>query len=117
MKIAILGSGYVGLVVGTCFADTGNRVTCVDVDDAKIARLRRGDVPIYEPGLEELLQRNVAEGRLFFGTDVGGAVQAAQVVFIAVGTPQDEDGAADLTHVLAVADTIGANMNDPRSSC
>ncbi len=112
MKIAIIGSGYVGLVVGTCFADTGNRVTCVDVDDAKIARLRRGDVPIYEPGLEELLQRNTAEGRLFFGTDVAGAVQAAQVVFIAVGTPQNEDGAADLKHVLAVADTIGANMND-----
>lgn len=112
MKIAIIGSGYVGLVVGTCFADTGNRVTCADVNDDKIARLRRGEVPIYEPGLEELIQRNVAEGRLFFSTDIAGAIQAAQVVFIAVGTPQDEDGAADLTHVLAVAETIGANMND-----
>lgn len=112
MKITVIGSGYVGLVVGTCFADTGNRVTCVDVNEDKIARLRRGEVPIYEPGLEELIQRNVGEGRLFFSTDVAAAVQAAQVVFIAVGTPQDEDGAADLTHVLAVADTIGANMND-----
>lgn len=112
MKIAIIGSGYVGLVVGTCFADTGNRVTCADVNEDKVARLRRGEVPIFEPGLEELLQRNVAEGRLFFSTDIAGAIQAAQVVFIAVGTPQDEDGAADLTHVLAVAETIGANMND-----
>ena len=111
MKIAIIGSGYVGLVVGTCFADTGNRVTCVDVDEAKIARLRRGELPIYEPGLEELLLRQVGEGRLFFSTDVAGAVQAAQVVFIAVGTPQDEDGSADLSHVLSVADTIGANVN------
>ncbi|MBX3465024.1 MAG: UDP-glucose/GDP-mannose dehydrogenase family protein [Planctomycetes bacterium] len=112
MKIAILGSGYVGLVVGTCFADTGNRVTCCDVDESKIARLRRGEVPIYEPGLEELLQRNVAEGRLFFSTDIAAAIQQAQVVFIAVGTPQDEDGSADLSHVLAVAETIGANMNN-----
>jgi len=111
MKIAIIGSGYVGLVVGTCFADTGNRVTCVDVDEEKIARLRRGELPIYEPGLEELLLRNVGEGRLFFSTDVAGAVQAAQVVFVAVGTPQDEDGSADLSHVLSVADTIGANLN------
>lgn len=112
MKITIIGSGYVGLVVGTCFADTGNRVTCVDVNEDKIARLKAGEVPIYEPGLEELIQRNVAEGRLFFSTDIAGAIQAAQVVFIAVGTPQDEDGAADLRHVLAVADTIGANMTD-----
>jgi UDPglucose 6-dehydrogenase len=112
MKIAIIGSGYVGLVVGTCFADTGNRVTCCDVNEDKIARLRRGEVPIYEPGLEELIQRNVAEGRLFFSTDIKAAIQGAQVVFIAVGTPQDEDGSADLTHVLSVAETIGAHMND-----
>ncbi|MBL8729523.1 MAG: UDP-glucose/GDP-mannose dehydrogenase family protein [Planctomycetes bacterium] len=112
MKIAILGSGYVGLVVGTCFADTGNRTTCVDVDEAKINRLRRGEVPIYEPGLEELIQRNVAEGRLFFTTDLAATIRGAQVVFIAVGTPGDEDGSADLTHVLSVAETIGANMND-----
>ena len=112
MKIAIIGSGYVGLVVGTCFADSGNRVTCADVNEDKIARLRRGEVPIYEPGLEELIQRNVAEGRLFFHTDVAAAIRGAKVVFIAVGTPQDEDGSADLTHVLAVADTIADNLND-----
>jgi len=112
MKIAIIGSGYVGLVVGTCFADTGNRITCCDVNEDKIARLRRGEVPIFEPGLEELIQRNVAEGRLFFSTDIKAAIQGAQVVFIAVGTPQDEDGSADLTHVLSVAETIGTHMND-----
>jgi UDPglucose 6-dehydrogenase len=112
MKIAVIGSGYVGLVVGTCFADTGNRITCVDVNEDKIARLKRGEIPIYEPGLEELLQRNVAEGRLFFSTDVAGSIQKAQVVFIAVGTPQDEDGSADLTYVLAVAEAIGKNLND-----
>jgi UDPglucose 6-dehydrogenase len=115
MKIAVIGSGYVGLVVGTCFADTGNRVTCVDVNEDKVQRLQRGEVPIYEPGLEELIQRNVAEGRLFFSTDVAGSIQKAQVVFIAVGTPQDEDGSADLSHVLAVADTVGANMNDHKT--
>ncbi|HEX6813285.1 MAG TPA: UDP-glucose/GDP-mannose dehydrogenase family protein [Planctomycetota bacterium] len=112
MKIAVIGSGYVGLVVGTCFADTGNRVTCVDVDANKIARLKRGDIPIFEPGLEELIGRNVAEGRLFFDTDVAGAIKAAKVIFIAVGTPQDEDGSADLRHVLATADTIGENLNE-----
>ncbi|HEX5054208.1 MAG TPA: UDP-glucose/GDP-mannose dehydrogenase family protein [Planctomycetota bacterium] len=111
MKIAVIGSGYVGLVVGTCFADSGNRVACVDVNADKIARLQRGEVPIYEPGLEELLQRNVAERRMSFSTDIVGAIKAAQVVFIAVGTPQDEDGSADLSHVLSVADSIGANMN------
>ncbi|MBK8097413.1 MAG: UDP-glucose/GDP-mannose dehydrogenase family protein [Planctomycetes bacterium] len=110
MKIAVIGSGYVGLVVGTCFADTGNRVTCVDVNEDKIARLLRGEIPIYEPGLEELVQRNVAEGRLFFSSDVVGAIKKAAVIFIAVGTPQDEDGSADLTHVLAVADAIGTAM-------
>ncbi len=112
MKIAVIGSGYVGLVVGTCFADTGNRVTCVDVNEQKIAQLLRGEVPIYEPGLDELIQRNVTEGRLFFKTDVAGAIRSSQVVFIAVGTPQDEDGSADLRHVLAVADEIGKNMTD-----
>ncbi|MEO6598102.1 MAG: UDP-glucose/GDP-mannose dehydrogenase family protein [Planctomycetota bacterium] len=112
MKIAVIGSGYVGLVVGTCFADSGNRIACVDVNEDKIARLQRGELPIFEPGLEELLQRNVAEGRLFFSTDVKGAIKSAQVVFIAVGTPQDEDGSADLSHVLSVADSIGDHMND-----
>ena len=112
MKIAVIGSGYVGLVVGTCFADTGNRVTCVDVDADKIARLKRGDIPIFEPGLDELIARNVAEGRLFFDTNTANAVKAAQVVFIAVGTPQDGDGNADLKYVLAVADTIGDHLSE-----
>jgi UDPglucose 6-dehydrogenase len=111
MKIAVIGSGYVGLVVGTCFAETGNRITCVDVDEQKIRKLRDGKVPIYEPGLEELIGRNVAEGRIQFSTDVAGAIRSAQVVFIAVGTPQGEDGSADLRHVLGVARTIGENMN------
>jgi UDPglucose 6-dehydrogenase len=112
MKIAVIGSGYVGLVVGTCFADTGNRITCVDVNEDKIARLQRGEVPIYEPGLEELIQRNVAEGRLTFSTDIASAIQKCQVIFIAVGTPQDEDGSADLRHVIAVAHAIGTHMQD-----
>ena len=115
MKIAVIGSGYVGLVVGTCFADTGNRVTCVDVNEDKIARLQRGEIPIYEPGLEELIQRNVGEGRLFFSTDVATAIRKSQVIFIAVGTPQDEDGSADLRHVLAVADAIGTHMDGYRT--
>jgi UDPglucose 6-dehydrogenase len=112
MKIAVIGSGYVGLVVGTCFADTGNRITCVDVNEDKIARLQRGEIPIYEPGLEELIQRNVAEGRLTFSTDIASAIQKCQVIFIAVGTPQDEDGSADLRHVIAVAHAIGTHMQD-----
>jgi UDPglucose 6-dehydrogenase len=115
MKIAVIGSGYVGLVVGTCFADSGNRVTCVDVDAGKIARLQKGEVPIYEPGLEELIRRNIEEGRLFFSTDIAGAVKKAQVVFIAVGTPQDDDGSADLTHVLEAAAVIGKNMDKPKT--
>ncbi len=111
MKIAVIGTGYVGLVVGTCFAETGNKVTCVDVDQNKIDKLRNGEVPIYEPGLEELIGRNVAEGRLHFDTDVAAAVREAKVCFIAVGTPPDEDGSADLKYVLAVARSIGENLN------
>ncbi len=111
MRIAVIGTGYVGLVVGTCFAETGNRVSCVDVDERKIRMLKEGKVPIYEPGLEELIQRNVEEGRLHFGTDVVEAIKSAKVVFIAVGTPQGEDGSADLKHVLSVARTIGQSMN------
>ena len=111
MKIAVIGTGYVGLVVGTCFAETGNRVTCVDVDADKIARLNRGEVPIYEPGLEELIARNVEEGRLAFTTDFAPAVRDAKVCFIAVGTPPDEDGSADLRYVLGVARSIGENLN------
>ena len=111
MKIAVVGSGYVGLVVGTCFADSGNRITCVDVNADKIASLNRGEVPIFEPGLEELIKRNVEEGRLAFSTDVAGAIKESSVIFIAVGTPQDEDGSADLRYVIAVADAIGTHMN------
>ena len=115
MKIAVIGSGYVGLVVGTCFADTGNKVYCVDVDEKKIARLQAGEVPIFEPGLEELIQRNVQEGRLTFSTDVATAIKKAAVIFIAVGTPPGEDGSADLRYVLAVADSIGTHMESPKT--
>ncbi len=110
MQIAVIGTGYVGLVVGTCFAETGNRVTCVDNDKAKIDTLRKGDVPIYEPGLKELVARNVSENRLFFSTDLDSAVKNADVCLIAVGTPMGEDGSADLQHVLAVAQAIGKSM-------
>src|SRR5690242_13976157 len=107
MNIAVIGTGYVGLVAGACLAETGNSVTCVDVDTAKVERLRRGEIPIFEPGLDEIVERNQAHGRLAFTTDIASAVAAAEVVFIAVGTPPDEDGSADLRHVLAVAETIG----------
>jgi UDPglucose 6-dehydrogenase len=112
MRIAVVGSGYVGLVAGACLADTGNQVTCADIDAGKVARLCAGQMPIYEPGLEALVTRNLEEGRLGFTTDVGAAVRAAEIIFIAVGTPPDEDGTADLQHVLAVADTIGRNLGD-----
>jgi UDPglucose 6-dehydrogenase len=114
MKIAVVGTGYVGLVVGTCFAETGHRVTCVDIDEDKIAMLERGEVPIYEPGLKELIDRNVAEERLFFTTDVKAAIEDNTTVFIAVGTPPDEDGSADLKYVLAVAASIGKHMTGYR---
>jgi UDPglucose 6-dehydrogenase len=111
MQVAVIGTGYVGLVAGACLADTGRDVVCVDIDEAKIEGLRNGIIPIYEPGLEPLVNRNLADGRLRFSTDVGGAVRESDVIFIAVGTPMDEDGSADLQHVLAVAATIGENMN------
>lgn len=111
MKIAMIGSGYVGLVAGTCFAETGNDVICVDVDHRKIDRLGRGEVTIYEPRLEELLRRNLEEGRLQFSTDLAGAVQSSLLVFIAVGTPQGEDGSSDLRYVLQAAAEIAAAMN------
>jgi UDPglucose 6-dehydrogenase len=111
MKVAVVGTGYVGLVVGACLAETGNDVTCADVDAAKIAALHDGRIPIYEPGLEPLVVRNQRDGRLAFTTDVGAAVERSDVVFIAVGTPSGEDGSADLQHVLAVARTIGKHMN------
>jgi UDPglucose 6-dehydrogenase len=111
MKIAVVGTGYVGLVAGACFADVGNDVTCVDIDDKKIRDLEKGIIPIFEPGLEEIVKRNHREERLFFSTDMKASVEKANIIFIAVGTPPDEDGSADLSHVLAVARAIGQNMN------
>lgn len=111
MKIAVVGTGYVGLVAGACFAETGHTVVCVDKDEAKIRMLRRGKLPIFEPGLEELVRRNAEEKRLSFTAQLPRAVRAASVVVIAVGTPQGEDGAADLQHVLAVAREIAQAMN------
>jgi UDPglucose 6-dehydrogenase len=114
MNVAVVGTGYVGLVMGAGLAEMGNTVICADVDAPKIDRLKQSEIPIYEPGLEPLVVRNQAEGRLAFTTDVGAAVEKSDVVFIAVGTPPDEDGSADLSHVLAVADTIGRHMNRPK---
>ena len=111
MNIAIVGTGYVGLVSGVCFAEMGIDVTCVDIDSAKIERLKQGEVPIYEPGLDEMLLRNVAAGRLHFTTDLRTCLDSVEVVFSAVGTPPDEDGSADLQYVLAVARTFGQNIS------
>ena len=110
MKLAVVGTGYVGLVAGACFAETGNDVVCVDVDAAKIAQLRENVIPIFEPGLGELVERNQRDGRLAFTTDLAAAVADAAVIFIAVGTPPDEDGSADLSHVLGVAREIGRHL-------
>ena len=112
MKVTIFGSGYVGLVSGACLADVGNEVVCVDIDQAKVDRLKRGEIPIYEPGLEQLVRTNQAAGRLSFTTDVVEGVAHGLFQFIAVGTPPDEDGSADLQYVLAVASSIGEQMND-----
>jgi UDPglucose 6-dehydrogenase len=111
MKIAVAGTGYVGLVLGACLAENGNSVACVDKDESKIDMLKAGRMPIYEPGLEEIVRRNDHEERLTFTTDLVSAVSASEIVFIAVGTPQGEDGAADLQHVLAVARDVGRSMN------
>jgi len=111
MNISIVGTGYVGLVTGTCFAEVGLNVTCIDVDSRKIENLNRGIIPIYEPGLENMVNRNVQVGRLRFETDLTACLNDVEVVFSAVGTPPDEDGSADLKYVLEVARTIGANMN------
>ncbi|HEY0886016.1 MAG TPA: UDP-glucose/GDP-mannose dehydrogenase family protein [Ramlibacter sp.] len=113
MRVAIFGTGYVGLVTGTCLAEVGHDVVCVDVDASKIDGLGRGEVPIYEPGLEPMVRANHAEGRLRFTTDAAAAVAHGSIVFIAVGTPPDEDGSADLQYVLAVARTIGEHMERP----
>lgn len=112
MDISVIGTGYVGLVVSACLAENGNHVIAVDIDEDKIARLRRGEIPIYEPGLAELVKRNVTEERLSFTTDFDDAVGQTKLLFIAVGTPPDEDGSADMTHVLAVAEGIGRVMEE-----
>ena len=112
MRVTIFGSGYVGLVTGACLADAGNHVICVDVDEAKIARLNKGEVPIHEPGLDELIHRNAEKGRIKFTTDAKAGVAHGTFQMIAVGTPPDEDGSADLRYVLAVAETIGQHMDE-----
>ncbi len=114
MNVAVIGSGYVGLVLGACLAESGNDVISADIDEAKVTRLNRGEVPIYEPGLEPLIRSNLAAGRLRYTTDVAEAVRASKVIFIAVGTPPGEDGSADLKHVLEVAEAIGMAMNDEK---
>ena len=110
MNISVIGTGYVGLVVGACLAETGNNVCCADIDEKKIGRLRKNDIPIYEPGLEPLVQRNQKEERLSFTTDLPKAIALADVIFIAVGTPPGEDGAADLKYVLQVAELVGRHL-------
>lgn len=107
MKIAVVGTGYVGLVTGTCFAETGNQVICVDIDENKIGRLLKGDIPIYEPGLDVLFDRNVSEGRLKFTTNLAEGIKEAQIIFLALPTPPGEDGSADLKYILKVADDLG----------
>jgi UDPglucose 6-dehydrogenase len=110
MKIGVVGTGYVGLVTGTCFADSGNAVTCLDINADKVARLNRGEIPIYEPGLEELVERNARAGRLKFTTDTAAAITGAEVVFLAVGTPPSADGSADLSALWAVVASIGPHL-------
>jgi len=112
LNIAIVGSGYVGLVTGTCLAEIGNDVVCVDIDEKKIDMLNNGKVPIYEPGLDAMIKENVDAGRLGFTTDIQKSVEHGLYQFIAVGTPPDEDGSADLKYVLDVARSIGENMDD-----
>lgn len=114
MKLSVIGSGYVGLVAGACFAEVGNQVICMDKDEKKIDALRKGIIPIYEPGLHVMVERNFKAGKLTFSTNTGKTVQESDIIFIAVGTPPDEDGSADLSHVLDVAKAIGQNMAAPK---
>lgn len=114
MKVTLFGTGYVGLVTGTCFAEMGNDVLCVDIDKAKVSALLAGQVPIYEPGLEQMIRSNTAAGRLNFTSDLERGVAHGEIIFIAVGTPADEDGAADLQYVLSVANTIGTHMTEAK---
>ena len=110
MNITVIGSGYVGLVSGACFSEMGNRVTCVDIDSVKIEKLKQGLIPFFEPGLEQMVLKNVKNKNLLFTTNLGEAISEAEIVFIAVGTPMDDDGSADLQYVLAVAKSIGETM-------
>jgi UDPglucose 6-dehydrogenase len=112
MKIAVVGTGYVGLVTGTCFAETGNTVTCIDIDQEKVKRLRGGRITIYEPGLEQLFERNIKQDRLFFTTNLEEGIQDAKVIFLALPTPPGEDGSADLKYILKVADDLGPLLTD-----
>lgn len=114
MKVAIFGTGYVGLVTGTCFAEMGNEVLCIDIDEAKVEALRNGRIPIFEPGLEDLVTANVAKQNLQFSTDTAAGVDHGDIIFIAVGTPEDEDGSADLQYVLSVANSIGQHMTSTK---
>ena len=114
MKVTVFGSGYVGLVTGACFAEAGNNVVCVDIDEGKIARLKNGEIPIHEPGLDDIVKRNIEKGRLVFTTSAEEGIAHGLFQFIAVGTPPEEDGSADLSHVLAVAETIGRHMSGYR---
>jgi UDPglucose 6-dehydrogenase len=112
MNIAVIGTGYVGLVSGTCFAETGNNVICVDINEAKVAKMRHGEIPIYEPHLDVLFERNIKQGRLKFTTDINEAIKDAKIIFLALPTPPDEDGSADLSYILGVADTLGKIIKD-----
>jgi len=112
MNIAVVGTGYVGLVSGTCFAETGNQVTCVDIDENKVRRMQNGEVPIYEPGLDVLFERNKRQGRLIFTTDLASTIKDAEIIFLALPTPPDEDGSADLKYILGVADDLSKIITD-----
>lgn len=112
MNIAVVGTGYVGLVSGTCFAETGNNVICVDIDKAKVERMKNGDIPIYEPGLDVIFERNTKQGRLKFTTDLASAIEDAEIIFLALPTPPDEDGSADLKYILGVAEQLGGMIKD-----
>ena len=112
MNIAVVGTGYVGLVTGTCFSETGNHVTCIDIDQEKVKKLNNGIVPIYEPGLDVLFERNVRQGRLTFTTDLKEGIEGAKIIFLALPTPPGEDGSADLSYVLGVAEELGKLIED-----
>ena len=112
MNIAVIGTGYVGLVTGTCFAETGNQVVCVDIDENKVKQMQNGEVPIYEPHLDVLFERNIRQGRLTFTTEIEEVVDDAQIIFLALPTPPGEDGSADLSYVLNVADHLGKIIKD-----